>query len=63
MTLRGHAGRLRAMKRSLPALILGFALTACADIAATDSPEARQSARAEAIALAFSSERWSSEVG
>lgn len=45
------------------ATLLEIALAACADIAATDSPEARQSARAEAIALAFSSERWSSEVG
>lgn len=45
------------------AALLEIALKACAELAATDSPEARQTARAEAIALAFRSERWSSEVG
>ncbi len=45
------------------AALLEIALKACAEVAATGSPEARQTARAEAIALAFRSERWSSEVG
>ncbi|MBM3578960.1 MAG: tRNA nucleotidyltransferase [Alphaproteobacteria bacterium] len=45
------------------AALLEMALKACADVAETGSTEARQSARAEAIAKAFRSERWSSEVG
>jgi tRNA nucleotidyltransferase (CCA-adding enzyme) len=45
------------------AALLEMALKACAGVAETGSAEARQSARAEAIALAFRSERWSSEVG
>jgi len=44
------------------AALLEIALAACADIAENDR-EARQSARAEAIARAFRSERWASEVG
>ena len=44
------------------AALLEIALKACAEIAENDL-EARQSARAEAIARAFRSERWSSEVG
>ncbi|KAF0133671.1 MAG: tRNA nucleotidyltransferase/poly(A) polymerase family protein [Methylocystaceae bacterium] len=44
------------------AALLEIALKACADIAENDL-EARQSARAEAIARAFRSERWASEVG
>jgi tRNA nucleotidyltransferase (CCA-adding enzyme) len=45
------------------AALLEIALKACADVAESGSAEARQSARAEAIARAFRSERWSSEVG
>ena len=45
------------------AALLEIALKACAEIAENNSLEARQSARAEAIARAFRSERWSSEVG
>ena len=45
------------------AALLEIALKACAEVAENDSLEARQSARAEAIARAFRSERWSSEVG
>ncbi|MFO1102672.1 MAG: tRNA nucleotidyltransferase [Methylocystis sp.] len=45
------------------AALLEIALKACAEVTATGSAEARQTARAEAIALAFRSERWSSEVG
>ncbi|MBM3553557.1 MAG: tRNA nucleotidyltransferase [Alphaproteobacteria bacterium] len=45
------------------AALLEIALAACAGVTETGSAEARQSARAEAIALAFRSERWSSEVG
>jgi tRNA nucleotidyltransferase (CCA-adding enzyme) len=44
------------------AALLEIALAACADVKSSDSQEARQSARAEAIALAFRSQRWS-EVG
>jgi hypothetical protein len=44
------------------AALLEIALKACADVAENDSLEARQSARAEAIARAFRSERWSNEV-
>ncbi len=45
------------------AALLEIALAACAGVTENGSAEARQSARAEAIALAFRSERWSSEVG
>lgn len=45
------------------AALLEIALKACAEVTATGSAETRQSARAEAIARAFRSERWSSEVG
>ncbi len=45
------------------AALLEIALAACAGVTETGSVEARQSARAEAIALAFRSERWSREVG
>ncbi len=56
-----HAGR---EGQTYPkAALLEIALNACAEIAENDSLEARQSARAEAIARAFRSERWSSEVG
>jgi tRNA nucleotidyltransferase (CCA-adding enzyme) len=44
------------------AALLEIALKARADIAEDDSPEARQGAGAEAIARAFRSERWASEV-
>ncbi|WP_246720785.1 hypothetical protein [Methylocystis sp. H4A] len=44
------------------AALLKIALKARAEIAENDL-EARQSARAEAIARAFRSERWASEVG
>lgn len=55
-----HAGR--EGKPYPKAALLEIALKACAEIAEYDSPEARQSARAEAIARAFRSERWSNEV-
>jgi tRNA nucleotidyltransferase (CCA-adding enzyme) len=45
------------------AALLEMALKACAGVAESGPAEARQSARAEAIARAFRSERWSSEVG
>ncbi|MFZ3179655.1 MAG: tRNA nucleotidyltransferase [Methylocystis silviterrae] len=55
-----HAGR---EGQAYPkAALLEIALKACADVTESDSPEARQSARAEAIARAFRSERWSNEV-
>jgi tRNA nucleotidyltransferase (CCA-adding enzyme) len=55
-----HAGR---EGQSYPkAALLEIALKACADVTENGSAEARQSARAEAIALAFRSQRWSSEV-
>lgn len=44
------------------AALLEIAIQACADIEKTDSLEAARSARAEAIARAFRSERWSSEL-
>ena len=40
------------------AALLEIALKACAEIAENDSPEARQSARAEPIALGFRSQRY-----
>ncbi|MGJ0397541.1 MAG: tRNA nucleotidyltransferase [Methylocystis sp.] len=45
------------------AALLEIALAACAGVTETGSAETRQSARAEAIAREFRSERWSSEVG
>jgi tRNA nucleotidyltransferase (CCA-adding enzyme) len=45
------------------AALLKIALKACPDIAENGSLEARQSARAEAIARAFRSERSANEVG
>ncbi|MGD9545373.1 MAG: tRNA nucleotidyltransferase [Methylocystis sp.] len=56
-----HAGREEQIYPK--AALLEIALKACAEVAETGSAEARQSARAEAIAKAFRSERWSSEVG
>lgn len=44
------------------ATLLEIAIKACADIEAMDSDEERLNARAEAIARAFRSERWSSEL-
>jgi tRNA nucleotidyltransferase (CCA-adding enzyme) len=44
------------------AALLHIALKACADIDKTATGEEAQTARAEAIARAFRSERWSSEV-
>ncbi len=56
-----HAGR---EGETYPkAVLLEIALAACADVNENGSAEARQTARAEAIARAFRSERWSSEVG
>lgn len=55
-----HAGR---EGQTYPkAALLEIALNACADVKENGSVEARQSARAEAIALAFRSQRWSSEL-
>jgi tRNA nucleotidyltransferase (CCA-adding enzyme) len=45
------------------AALLHIALRACADLDKTDTGEEAQTARAEAIARAFRSERWSDEVG
>lgn len=56
-----HAGR--AGETYPKAALLESALAACAEVKETGSAEARQNARAEAIARAFRSERWSSEVG
>jgi len=58
---RAHAAR--EGKPYPKAALLEIALKACAEIAENDSPEARPSARADAIARAFRSERWASEVG
>jgi len=55
-----HEGR--AGETYPKAALLEVALAACAGVPATGSPEARQTARAEAIALAFRSERWSREA-
>lgn len=57
---RAYAGR---SGQAYPkAALLEIALRACADIGETSSVEARQSARAEAIAQAFRSRRWSNET-
>ena len=42
--------------------LLDIAIQACAEIDETDSVEARRTARAEAIARAFRSQRWSNEA-
>jgi len=55
-----HAGR---EGQTYPkAALLEIALKACANVTENGSVEARQLARAEAIALAFRSQSWSSEV-
>jgi len=60
---RGRGRRADGEGQNYPkATLLEIALAACADIAENDL-EARQIARAEAIARAFRSERWASEVG
>jgi tRNA nucleotidyltransferase (CCA-adding enzyme) len=55
-----HAGREGQSYPKAP--LLEIALKACADVKENGSAEARQSARAEAIAKAFRSQRWSSEL-
>lgn len=57
---RAHAGRSGQVYPK--AALLDIAREACAEIDETFSPEARQSARTEAIARAFRSQRWSDQL-